>query len=100
MLLSGAGNALVAAGLMGNAWLHRPNLAAVYVLSAVGAGLYGLGRPSVDAMFPRLIPRDLIASAGALYALAGTLGATAGPAAAGGLIAALGTAGTYAVGLG
>jgi MFS family permease len=83
--------------LLLNALLDRPRVWPVYVLVAFAAGLDGLGRPSLWALLPRLVKKEELPSATALHSLYINLGAVAGPATGGLLIAAVGLPGTYAV---
>jgi hypothetical protein len=69
----------------------------LYVLSGAAGALTGLGRPSLDAMLPRLVPIEQVPAAGALIALYGTLGFVIGQLSAGVLIATVGLAATYAI---
>jgi MFS family permease len=62
-------------------------------MSAAG----GLQRPSLDAMMPRLVPREELAAASALDGFAGTAGQIVGPAVGGVLIATVGLGPTYAI---
>ena len=61
------------------------------------AGAGGLQRPPLDAMLPRLVPRDELAAASALDGFRGNAAQIAGPALAGVLIATLGLGATYAI---
>jgi MFS family permease len=70
-----------------NALMPDPQLWLVYVAAAGIAGLDALQRPSLDAMLPRLVPKNQLAAAGALNGLRGTAGMVIGPAVAGVLIA-------------
>lgn len=88
---------ITSALLLVNALLPAPQLWAIYAVGAIQAGLYGLQRPSLDALLPRLVPTEEIVAAGALNGLRGTVGLLAGPALAGVLIAAFGLPVTYAV---
>jgi MFS family permease len=88
---------ITSALLLVNALLPAPQLWAIYALGAIQAGLYGLQRPSLDALLPRLVPPGEIVAAGALTGLRGTVGMLAGPALAGLLIALFGLPVTYAV---
>jgi MFS family permease len=83
--------------LLANALLDRPLLWPIYVLVAFAAGLDGLGRPSLWAMLPRLVPKEQLPAATALHGVYVNLGAVAGPAVGGLLIATLGVRGTYAI---
>src|SRR5207237_10117835 len=89
--------ALISALLVVNAVLPRPALWALFLLGALQGGLYALQRPSLDAMLPRLVPRDELTAAGALRMVGGTAGSLLGPPAAGLLIAVSGVALTYGV---
>jgi MFS family permease len=88
---------ITSALLLTNALLPAPQLWAIYALGAIQAGLYGLQRPSLDALLPRLVPPEEIVAAGALTGLRGTVGMLVGPALAGALIALFGLPVTYAV---
>jgi MFS family permease len=61
------------------------------------AALYGLLRPSLDAMVPRLVTKEELPAASALDGFYGTLGSIAGPALAGVIIAAAGLSTAYAI---
>jgi MFS family permease len=56
------------------------------VLAGLLAGAFGVQRPSVDAIVPRLVPHDDLPGAAALSGLLGTVSQAAGPLLAGGLI--------------
>jgi MFS family permease len=88
---------LSSALLLANALVPSPQLWAIYAVGAVQAGLYGLQRPSLDALLPRLVPTEEIVAAGALSGLRGTAGLLVGPAIAGVLIALFGLPVTYAL---
>jgi hypothetical protein len=83
--------------LLLNALRDRPLVWPIYVLIAFAAGLDGLGRPSLWALLPRLVTKEELPSATALHGLYVNLGAVAGPAAGGVLIASVGLPGTYLV---
>ena len=83
-------------GLLANAALRHPHLATIYLLAAVMAALEGLQRPALEAMVPRLVPREDLKAAGALGALRMTIGMIAGPAIGGALVATVGLRGAYA----
>ena len=76
---------------------HHPPLALLFVAAAIGSGLAGLRRPSVDAMVPTLVDRSELPAVSALAGLQGTIAQIAGPAAGGLLIATVGLAGAYAL---
>ncbi|HEU0133018.1 MAG TPA: MFS transporter [Mycobacteriales bacterium] len=81
--------------LLLNALLPHPRVWPLYVLAGAAAGLDGLGRPSLWALLPQLVEKDQLASATALHSLYVNLGAVAGPALGGLLIATLGLRGAY-----
>jgi MFS family permease len=83
-------------GLFANAALRHPHLATIYLLAALMAALEGLQRPALEAMVPRLVPREDLKAAGALGALRMTIGMIAGPAIGGALVATVGLRGAYA----
>jgi MFS family permease len=97
VLATEAAFALISGLLVLNALIPRPALWALFVLAAVQGGLYALQRPSLDALLPRLVPRDELTAAGALRIIGGTAGSLLGPPVAGLLIAASGLALTYSV---
>ena len=70
---------------------------ALYLVAGFMSAVTGLQRPSMDALVPRLVPRDLIPSAVALGMLRGSVGMIAGPALGGILLAAGGVAVTFAL---
>jgi MFS family permease len=86
--------------LAGNALLPHPLLWLVFVIAGLQASFDAVQRPSLDALLPRLVDRDELASAGALGMLRGTLGMTVGPAIAGVLVAVVGLPLTYLVDVG
>lgn len=83
--------------LLLNALLDEPMVWPLYVLVAFAAGLDGLGRPSLWSLLPRLVTKEELPAATALHSLYINLGAVAGPALGGLLIATIGLRGTYAV---
>jgi MFS family permease len=97
VLATEAAFALISALLAVNAVLPRPALWAIFVLAAVQGGLFALQRPSLDALLPRLVPREELTAAGALRMMGGTVGMVVGPPVAGLLIAASGVALTFGV---
>ena len=95
VLYSEAGFGAAAVLLLTNSLLGHPLLGAVYLLELVAGALYALQRPSLDALLPRLVPREEMAAASALTTLRGTLPMIAGPAAGGLDIAAAGLPAAY-----
>ena len=80
--------ALVSAVLVANALLNEPRVWVLFVAAAVFAGATAVLRPPLDALMPRLVERDELKTASALYGSLANLATIAGPALAGVLIAA------------
>ncbi|GAA5060572.1 MFS family permease [Thermocatellispora tengchongensis] len=99
VLLCEAGLALMSALLLLNALLPNPQVWVLYVVGALMAGLDSLQRPSLDAMVPRVVRHDQLTAAAALISFRWNLGAIAGPALAGLIVAAYGPATTYGIDL-
>jgi MFS family permease len=99
VMLAEAGSAVVAGVLVLNAALPEPRLWVLYVCAALMAAFTALGRPPLDALIPQLVERDELKAAAAIDFLGYNIGAIAGPAAAGLLIATAGVDVTYAVDL-
>jgi MFS family permease len=97
VLLSEAGFGGAAVFLLLNSLLRHPLLPAVFLLEIIGAALYALQRPSLDALLPRLVPREEMTAAAALGTLRGTVPMIVGPAVGGLVIAAAGLPAAYAV---
>jgi MFS family permease len=87
VLLAEAGLGLMSLLLLANSLLPHPVLWLIYVVVAMAAALDGLQRPSLDALLPRIVPRDQLTAAIALSSMRFSVGAIVGPA-IGGLIAA------------
>lgn len=87
----------VALALVVNALLPRPALAPLYVAAAAIMALMALQRPSLDAALPRVVPRDRLPAAAALFALSYNASAIAGPALGGFLAAGPGPVSAYAL---
>lgn len=83
--------------LVANALLGEPQVWVLFVVAAGMSAAGGLQRPPLDAMLPRLVPRDELAAASALDGFRGNAAQIAGPALGGVLIATVGIAATYAV---
>jgi MFS family permease len=88
--LSELGSGLAIAVLVVNSLLPHPSVAVLFVVAPVLAALYGILRPSLDALVPRLVTREELPAASALEGFRGTLGSIAGPAVAGIVIAGAG----------
>jgi MFS family permease len=84
------GSGLGVGVLLVNALLPEPQVWVLFVIAPILAALYGIFRPSLDAMVPRLVTRDELPAASALEGFRGTLGEIAGPALAGIIIATAG----------
>jgi MFS family permease len=83
--------------LVANSLLDEPQVWVLFVVAAGMSAAGGLQRPPLDAMLPRLVPREDLAAASALDGFRGNAAQIAGPALAGVLIAAAGLGATYAV---
>ncbi len=99
LLWSELGMSLGCAALLTNSLLAHPNMWAIYIVAGMLSALSGLHRPSLDAMFPRLVAHDEIQSASILGSLRGTVGMIGGPAIAGLCISYFGLPWTYAIDL-
>lgn len=97
MIVTELGLLVTTVALLGNSLLTDPSLPALYLLSGLGMACYCLQRPSLDALLPRLVPKDQLVAAGALTMFRTTIGMVGGPALGGVLLATLGITGTYAV---
>ena len=95
VLGSEAAFAVMSLVLLLNAVQGHGSVALIFVLTAVRAGLFGLQRPSLDALLPRLVDPDELPAAGAIQTLRGTIGMVGGPALGGVLIAAAGLPAAY-----
>jgi MFS family permease len=99
VLLSELGSAVVMAALVANSLLEDPQVWVLFVCAAVLAGFYALLRPPLDALVPRVVPREQMKAAMALEWVRGDVGMLAGPAVGGVLIAAFGVPVTYGIDL-
>jgi MFS family permease len=70
-----------------NARLERPSLAAIYVISFVIAAANAFHRPAMDALNQKLVSDAELPAVSALLSLRGSVGAVAGPALGGWLLA-------------
>ncbi len=87
----------VSLGLVANALLPHPRVWPLYVLQTLGVGIFSLGAPAMRSIAPRLVAENQIGAANALEGVYSNLGAVAGPALAGVLVAAIGFRWTYAI---
>ncbi len=79
------------------AWHGAPPVWSLYVLAGFMSGMNGLQRPSIDALMPRLVPREDLMAAAALGSFRGSFIMIVGPAIGGVLIASMGLAFTYSM---
>jgi MFS family permease len=84
-------------GLAAIAFMPSPSPWVLYVLAGFMSGMNGLQRPSIDALMPRLVPKEDIPAASALQSFRGSLIMIVGPAIGGILIASFGLMFTYAM---
>jgi MFS family permease len=91
--------ALGISGLLVNAALPHPSIAALFVFATVVAGCFSAGVGAMRSIPQRLVPEDVYAQAGALDSIYYGLGGVAGPPLAGALIATAGLAAVYAIGM-
>jgi MFS family permease len=97
VLVSELGSAAVMAALLANSLLDDPHVWVLFVCATVLAGFYALLRPPLDALVPRVVPRDQMKAAMALEWVRGNVGMIAGPALGGVLIAAFGVTLTFGI---
>jgi MFS family permease len=93
------GTAASVAGLVVNAALAHPRVELCFALAFSAAAFSSLGAGASRSLIPRLVPPEHITAALALNSVYSNLGAVAGPALGGILIATIGLAGAYAVGV-
>ena len=86
---------LTGIGFVVNSSLDEPRVWALFVLAFLAASFFCLGVGAMRSLTPHLVPEDQIVAASNLNGLYSNLGAVAGPAAAGLLIAAIGLPLTY-----
>ena len=97
LLRTETGMAAITGLFLLNALLPHPQVWALFVLQAVAVAVFSLGRPAMGSLAPRLVPDEEIAAAGALDSVYNSLGAVAGPAAGGLIIAFAGVPWTYGI---
>ncbi|MEK6333783.1 MAG: MFS transporter [Acidobacteriota bacterium] len=97
--LTEVGHALVAAMLVWNALLSRPQVWLLFVGAALHAGLAALQRPSFEAMLQKLLPPDLMSSVSALNSLRWNITTIVGPSIAGIIFARFGAGIAYSIDL-
>ncbi|GAA4922059.1 MFS transporter [Streptomyces coeruleoprunus] len=97
ILASEAGLGVLALVLLLNALLPSPLLWPLYLVAAGVSALAGLQRPALDSLQARIVPHDQLTAAAALNGLRWQLGAVAGPALGGLVVAYTGHAPAYAL---
>ncbi len=97
ILLTEAGLGVLAAILLVNALLPEPLLWPLYVVVAGSPALAGLQRPALDSLMARIVPHQQQTAAAALNSLRWQIGAIAGPALAGLVVAYAGHGTAYGV---
>ena len=86
---------LTGIGFVVNSSLEEPRVWALFVLAFLAASFFCLGVGAMRSLTPHLVPEEQIVAASNLNGLYSNLGAVAGPAMAGLLIAAIGLPLTY-----
>jgi MFS family permease len=81
--------------LMVNAALPSPSVVAIYILVAIMQGVLGFHRPSMEALTQKMVEPSDYSAVGALGSFRFSVGAIAGPALGGALIASFGLKGAY-----
>lgn len=97
VLCTEVGMAAVTGAFLANSLLPHPQVWALFVLQAVAVAVFSLGRPAMASLAPRLVPDNEIAAASALSSVYNSLGAVAGPALGGIIIATAGVPWTYGI---
>ena len=97
LILSDIGLAAISGLLVANAALDDPRLWALYAAEALGTAFYAIQRPAMDALVPRLVGEENLASAAAVQGIYSSFGHVGGPAIGGILISSVGLTATYAI---
>ena len=97
MLLQQSGMIVGSSIAVANAFLAHPRVWPLFVSVVVTFCAYSFGVSAQNALLPRIVADDEIVAANNLNGLIGNLGAVAGPALAGGLIATTGVGVAYVV---
>ena len=95
MLLASAASVLTAAGLTLNALSPHPSLVAIYLVSALAAGLIGFANPARNASIPMMVKPQHLVGAYSFNQIVIQIATIVGPALAGVLLASAGLAWTY-----
>jgi MFS family permease len=91
------GLAAVALLFLVNALLPQPQVWALFVLQTLSVAVFSFGRPAMSSLPPRLVPDEELEAASAIEGVYGSLGAVAGPAVGGLVIAAVGVPWTFGI---
>lgn len=79
------------------AWTRHATPIALLILAGFMSGVFGLQRPSIEALLPRLVGPDDMPAVAALGTFRGSVGMVFGTAASGVILATLGVSGAYAL---
>ncbi len=90
LIVSDIGLAAISGLLVVNAAVAHPKVWALFVAEGLGTACYAIQRPAMDALVPRLVGDDQIASAAAVQGIYSSFGHVGGPALGGILIASVG----------
>lgn len=99
LLWTESGMALVTTLFLVNSLLAHPRVWLLFVLQSLAVAVFSMGRPAMSSLAPRLVPDDEIAAAAAIEGVYGSLGAVAGPALGGVIIAFAGVPWTFGIDL-
>ncbi|GAA1424741.1 MFS transporter [Streptomyces thermospinosisporus] len=99
ILWTEVGQGVLCAVLLLNVLLPSPTVWALYLVAGLSSALSSVQRPALDALTPRIVRHELLPAAAALNSLRWQVGAVAGPALAGLVVAFAGLAWAYAVDL-
>ena len=97
VLLTEGAALLCTVALLVNALVPSPSLVTLYVVAIAFAALDGIQRPSLDAIFPAVVPHDPLSAASAVSSTSSTAAFLFGPAIGGLLLAGIGPSAVYAI---
>jgi MFS family permease len=97
LILCGAAQVVLTAGLLANALLDDPSVWAIYVVGFFLTIAQSLQRPSREALLPRVVKHDELAAAAAVQSLGMQIGTLLGPALGGVLVASVGVPWAFGV---
>jgi MFS family permease len=95
LMIANVTMALTSVGLAVNATAAHPQVWAIYLFTAIGAGLSSIDSPTRSAVVPTLVRRDQIPAAAALNQTGYQFGSVAGPAFAGVIIGTVSLSAAY-----